>query len=84
MNLKSSNPTFRKNKTRKHILLSKRVMMCFLFCVFRGVFMKKMRMCFPREKTYVDGVRHSNLSGGGFSVRIAYHQEREKGGFARP
>ncbi len=35
--------------------------------------MKKMKMCFPREKTDLD-----TLTCGGFSVSIAYKKEREK------
>ena len=33
---RAGSPTFRKNETRKHILLSKRVMMCFLFLHFNS------------------------------------------------
>ena len=56
--------------------------MCFLFFVSLGVFlMKKMRMCFPKEKTLSDGFQEYILDCKARNLRdgtIHHYQESVK------
>ena len=47
--------------------------MCFLFLRFKGCFMKKMRMCFPREKTFEDGFKEYILDCKARNLRVSQY-----------